>query len=457
LATIVVVHNPRGRNDDKYFATMHEYMLIYGKKKENIKIKHFELNEDEIEKYNKQDKISSYNETSFIRTGNNSKRHERPNLFYPIYYHETNNELTLENKKECKVLLPINEAGEEKTWRWGEKTFLAKKETELLVRKVKGNYRIFKKRRITNIEGTKPKTIWHDSKYDASSNGIMLLQKILGRERNFPYPKSLYTILDILKLTTDKDSVVLDYFAGSGTTGHAILELNKIDNGKRKFILCTNNENNICDEITFPRIKNIITGYNFTGKEKEILFEKKITPTLIKNCDDFNQEIETIVDENKDKFDKIEKKVDSDHFKMYGIKDIKGEIKGLGGNLKYYKTNFVGSEPTHRNKKLLTEKSTEMLCIREDTFEEVLTKPDISIFKSEIKYTAILFNEIKMVEFKKEIKKLKLKVSVYVFSLEGDDFSEDFQDLKNDITLCSIPEAILKVYRRIYETPKPKK
>ncbi len=64
---------------------------------------------------------------------------------------------------------------------------------------------------------------------------------------------------------------------------------------------------------------------------------------------------------------------------------------------------------------------------------------------------------MKMEEFKREIKKLKPKVSVYVFSLEGDDFSEDFEDLKNNITLCSIPEAILKVYRRIYETAKPKK
>jgi adenine-specific DNA-methyltransferase len=141
-----------------------------------------------------------------------------------------------------------------------------------------------------------------------------------------------------------------------------------------------------------------------------------------------------------------------------GYKNQKREtVEGLGGNLKYYKTNFVGSEPTHRNKKLLTEKSIDMLCIRENTFEKVLSKADISIFKNKMKYTAILFNEMKMDEFKREIKKLKLPVSIYVFSLEGDDFSDEFEVLKNDITLCSIPEAILKVYRRIYETAKPKK
>ena len=91
-----------------------------------------------------------------------------------------------------------------------------------------------------------------------------------------------------------------------------------------------------------------------------------------------------------------------------------------------------------------------MLCVKENTFDEVVNKKDIFIFKSKEKFTAILFDEMKMEEFKNEIKKLKIPVSVYVFSLEGDDFKEEFENLKNDITLCSIPEAILKVYRRIY-------
>ena len=106
---------------------------------------------------------------------------------------------------------------------------------------------------------------------------------------------------------------------------------------------------------------------------------------------------------------------------------------------------------------MLTEKSVEMLCIRENTFEEVVSKPQIFIYKGKKKYTAILLNELKLEEFKKELAKLKLPVSVYVFSLESDDFKEELEGLKNDITLCSIPEAILKVYRRIYETAKPQK
>ncbi len=77
---------------------MHEYMLIYSRNKDNVKIGHFELTEDEIEKYNKQDEISTFNETLSVRTGNNSKREERPNLFYPIYFNEKLNELSLDKR-----------------------------------------------------------------------------------------------------------------------------------------------------------------------------------------------------------------------------------------------------------------------------------------------------------------------------------------------------------------------
>jgi adenine-specific DNA-methyltransferase len=394
LGTIVVVHNPRGRNDDKYFATMHEYLLVYAKNAALATVGHFELTEEEIDQYNKADEISAFNETSFMRTGNNSNRETRPNLFYPIFYDPRIKKLSLEKMEGTVKLLPINEAGEEKTWRWGKETFAETQSTELLVRTVKDKYRIFKKRRLRNIPGRKPKTVWYDPKYDASSYGIMILQKILGRENSFPYPKSIYAVKDILSILCSKNSTVVDFFAGSGTTGHAVLELNKLDGGSRKVILCTNNENDICTDICYPRVKKVIKGYT----------------------------------------DQKDHKTD-----------------GLGGNLKYYRTDFVGSEPTHRNKKILTDQSTEMLCIKENAFDEVLNRKAYKLYQNNSKYLAILFDEMHIEEFKKELRKLKLPVRVYAFSLEGDDFDEDFEDLENDITVCSIPEAILRVYRRIFK------
>jgi adenine-specific DNA-methyltransferase len=194
--------------------------------------------------------------------------------------------------------------------------------------------------------------------------------------------------------TTNKNAIILDYFAGSGTTSHAVLELNEEDGGSRKFILCTNNENNICTEVCYPRVEKVIKGYKNTKDEK---------------------------------------------------------VEGLGGNLKYFKTDFVDAEPTDKNKKKLTEQATEMLCIREETFGTVLEQKKFKIYKNNSHYTGIIFDQLAIPEFKKAIKDIKGKFSVYVFSLGDDTFDEEFEDIKQKVKLSPIPEAILRVYRRIFK------
>jgi len=392
LGTLVVVHNPRGRNDDKFFASQHEYVLVYAKNSDKATIHHFALNDDDKDQYKKADDISPFAETSFIRTGNNSKRTERPNLYYPIYYNEKTNELSLTKSKGWEELLPLNNDGEEKTWRWGKETFLELQATELFVKKVKGENKIYKKRRLTDNTGKKPKTVWYDSKYDASSNGIMLLQKILGKDNTFNYPKSLYAVKDILEITTDKNSLILDFFAGSGTTGQAVLELNLQDKGNRQFILCTNNENQICEEVTYPRIKKVIEGY-------------------------------------KDK-------------------------KGIPANVKYFKTDYVPFVLTDNDKRTLVSKSTELLCISENTFEVVKQnkkKMDFAIFKNAKQYTAIIYDEDSIENCCDELIKInpKHRVVIYVFSYDHTYDELDFETLNFKFDVKPIPEAILNVYRKI--------
>jgi len=392
LGTLVVVHNPRGRNDDKFFASQHEYVLVYAKNSDKATIHHFALNDDDKDQYKKADDISPFAETSFIRTGNNSKRTERPNLYYPIYYNEKTNELSLTKSKGWEELLPLNNDGEEKTWRWGKETFLELQATELFVKKVKGENKIYKKRRLTDNTGKKPKTVWYDSKYDASSNGIMLLQKILGKDNTFNYPKSLYAVKDILEITTDKNSLILDFFAGSGTTGQAVLELNLQDKGNRQFILCTNNENQICEEVTYPRIKKVIEGYS--GK------------------------------------------------------------KGIPANVKYFKTDYVPFVLTDNDKRTLVSKSTELLCISENTFEVVKQnkkKMDFAIFKNAKQYTAIIYDEDSIENCCDELIKVnpKHRVVIYVFSYDHTYDELDFETLNFKFDVKPIPEAILNVYRKI--------
>jgi adenine-specific DNA-methyltransferase len=397
LGTIVVVHNPRGRNDDKYFATMHEYMLIYAKNSSNANIAKFEFKEEELDQFDKKDNISAFALTSFMRTGNNSDRNTRPKLYYPIYIDPNNFTLSLVKHDGWVELLPVNPKGEEKTWRWGKETFIDKWQTELLVKKTDNNFRIYKKRRITDVKGKKPRTVWYSPRYDASSNGIMVLNNILGNKHGFPYPKSLYTVEDILELCTKKDSLVLDYFAGSGTTGQAVLDLNSKDGGKRKFILCTNNENNIATDVCYPRISKVMQGYQKQSGEA---------------------------------------------------------VVGLGDNLKYYKTEFVSAtpvNPTDKGKEQLTRQSIEMLTLKESTFEKVLEKPEYVIYKNSDKYTGIIFDQTIFDGFKKEVAGYNKPICLYIFSLADEDFSEEFKDMSDIIKICSIPEAILRVYRRIFK------
>ena len=311
----------------------------------------------------------------------------RPNLTYPIKNPNTGE----------TYMPPVN-----RCWRTTKEEYQKFLKEGRIVFGKSGKSKPQLKRYATEAEGKglTPKSIWDD--VGTTTNGTQELEEIFG-EKKFNNPKPVSFINRILELSSNKNSVILDFFAGSGTTGHSVLEMNKIDEGHRQFILCTNNENNICSDVCYPRVKKIIEGYKSSRGEK------------------------------------------------------KEKVEGLGGNLKYYKTNFVSSEPTHRNKKLLTEKSIDMLCIKEATFEKVINSKDIVIYKNKFKYTAILFNEMQIDFFKTELTKFKLPISVYIFSLEDDDFSEDFQDLKVEIEICSIPEAILKVYRRIYEPVKNKK
>ena len=232
------------------------------------------------------------------------------------------------------------------------------------------------------------------------STGTRELRNMMGRE-SFKFPKPVELIMKLLEQHKNKNSIILDFFAGSGTTGHAVLELNKKDQGNRKFILCTNNENKICTDVCYPRLKKVIRGYG----------------------------------NNKDE-----------------------RVKGLDGNLKYFKTAFVNSEPTDQNKKIIVSQSTEMLCLKEDCFELIKEGKQFKIFKnSDGSYMGIVYYYDGIIPFKKEVLKLKVKINTYVFSLVDKVDPEDFIDVYQWVTLKPIPSTILNVYRRIYVNVRFKK
>lgn len=169
------------------------------------------------------------------------------------------------------------------------------------------------------------------------------LKKIMGSS-TFSYPKPSIFIKEIIKCASKRSSTILDFFAGSGTTAQAVLELNMEDDGNRKFILCTNNENNICEQITYTRIKRVITGYDFNGKENHPLFRRKITIDELKKADKLLDDIRDITMKNREIYDDIKTSIKNGIITVIGSKKYKGIKKGIPANLKYYRTDFVAKD-----------------------------------------------------------------------------------------------------------------
>ena len=167
LGVITVQHNPGGRSDDQFFATSHEYALIYAKNIKCCHVRKFLLTENEKNEYKFQDSISKYKLSNFRRTGSNSTPDKRPNLFYPIYYNEKINKQTLEQKKGFHAIYPIDRSGDKGVWRWGKHSLQKCLDTDLVIKKNKDKYIVKLKKRLEKNAGKRAKTVWISPKYNA--------------------------------------------------------------------------------------------------------------------------------------------------------------------------------------------------------------------------------------------------------------------------------------------------
>lgn len=388
VTSVTVVHNPRG-NITNNFARTHEYALFVIPKGKSI-----------ISRTN----TDNTSPRKMRRWGHNSTRDARPTMFYPIYvkdekvirigktppanFHPKSKNVQLESG-EVEVW-PIDQDGIERRWNFGLDRINDELERIVAIR-VRGEIDIF-----LTQEATTPKTVWTDSEFEAGRNGATLVKEITGLD--FPFPKSIFTVQKCVELVVGDNSnaIVLDFFAGSGTTGHAVLELNKHDDGNRKFILCTNNEGNICEEVTYSRIRNVIKGY----------------------------------------------------------KNNKGEkVDGLGGNFRYYKTDFVDIERLHntpdQSKVKLTYQAGEMIGLRENTLNEVEKNDWWQIFEGNGKLSAVYFKEDKekLSDLVELLEKKDKPTALYIFSWGKNEYRSEYSS--QNIRVEDIPEPILEVYKEI--------
>ncbi len=294
VADLPTIMNLKGNNDEFAFAGTHEYTLVYCKNNEQAKFYEFPIDEETMLEKWEEDEIGYFKKGAPMRaTGSEDKREDRPEMFYPFLLKE--DEITvLEGDEFSKIydkglkffddnflnqlkskyeklgysfILPISN-GDYGRWRWG---YSVKNKVRLkfdvIINKSGGEVTLYKKQRpeLGELPTKKPKSIFYKPEY-SSGNGTQQIKDLLG-EKLFTNPKPLNLIQDILQISIDKNSTILDFFAGSGTTGQAVMQLNAEDGGNRKFILCQIDEpiskdkpaHKFCIENNLPPVISSIT------------------------------------------------------------------------------------------------------------------------------------------------------------------------------------------------------
>ena len=263
------------------------------------------------------------------------------------------------------------------------------------------------KRYLSEVQqGVVPTNYWSYDDCGHNDEARKEIKDIFGQPP-FDSPKPTRLLKQILRLGSNNESIILDFFAGSGTTLHATMQLNSEDGGHRKCILVTNNENNICEEVTYERNRRVIQGYtNAKGEE---------VPGLIKN------------------------------------------------SLRYYRTGFVGRSRSMQNMRKLVNLATDMLCIKEDLYTEQTTFGEQKTHKGVFRYfddgnkkMLIIYREEVIDELVDIIYDMDVDqpIKVYVFSPSEDPWEGSFEDVSDKVELCALPQAIYNTYRRIL--PKKK-
>lgn len=432
------------KNDTINIQRNHEYILVYRKQcnslestKEKASLIKYQMQEKTV--FKEGDEFYYINDAITTR-GDGGILNARPNLGYTVYFNpitkdkvafqdydvdiaKTSNSFdevyTLNKELSEKGYLPIRPPrvrGKLGCWTWAMDKFNEQK-NHIVITGSKDSFSV-KKRTFINsdevindngkltynaLSRSNSKSIIEYSTNEGSNS----LKRILGNSGIFNNPKNPYMIQYLIQLIPSSSITILDFFAGSGTTLHATMQLNATDGGHRQCILVTNNENNICEEVTYERNKRVINGYT--------------TPKGV-------------------------------------------EVKGLSdNNLRYYRTNFIERRQTQRNKRQLVVAATDLLCIKENIYTEQTQFGSLKLQKQEARYFAekgkqmlILFKEEIIDDFVEQIERLSFegKLKIYIFAPGEYPYTDDFEEVLDKVELCALPDAIYKAYKQVLPTMK---
>ena len=378
--------------------TVHDYILAYsksfelmqpftGEEKEELSL---ELT-DEKGPYTKGRELNKW--------GAGSRREDSPSMWFPI------------SGPNGEDVYPIRNDGSEGRWRWGKKKLLKAVEDGDVIFEMRDNGYYIAYEKVRSMKSTtKQYTSWFSDNY-INAKGSEPLKDIFNTLMSvFTYAKPVELVHDLVFMSNHPDGVILDFFAGSGTTLHATMQLNAEDGGHRQCILVTNNENNICEEVTYERNKRVINGYT--------------TPKGV-------------------------------------------EVEGLKANtLRYYKIDSISRDRTQKNMRELVAAATDLLCIKEDLYEEQKTfgrfklKPHLARYFSDGKaHMLIIYREELIDDIAAEIAKLDFggkRLKIYVFSPGRYAFNDNFREVEDKVELVALPAAIYDAYQKVLPKRKEK-
>ena len=390
IANIIWEKADSPRMDAKIISSRHDFIVTYAKDIATLPLNKLKV-ADVPGHYNKTDeKGRKYYLKPLRYMGNADRREDRPNMYFPII------------APDGTSVLPIRADGSDGRWRWSREKVEEEKNRLEFVKTKKGwsvNTRLY----ADNMSDIPVETLWYNKDVESNRQAIATIKQIFGSEKTFTNPKPVKLIQRIIQITGDDSSVVLDFFAGSGTSLHATMQLNAEEGGHRKCILVTSNENNICEDVTYERNKRVIDGYT--------------TPNGV-------------------------------------------EVPGLKANsLRYYKTDYIPRERTQKNMRALVAAATDLLCIKENLYEEQKTfgrfklKPQLArYFNDGKKHMLIIYREELIDEIAKEISTLdfgKIRLKIYVFSPGRYAFTDNFREVEDKVELIALPAAIYDAYQKV--------
>lgn len=362
--TVTIRIKPSGRPIPNGFAISHEYAL-FSKKNLGTSIARLTHSEEQAARYREKDDKGRFLWELLRKAGSNSFRENRPTMYYPLFvntnslivrlpkmrYEERTSEFVLEEQPlaDEQIVFPIKDDGKEGRWYYGVERAVNEQHELKAVRNNRSSFDIYRRRRPN--EGVQPTTSWIDSKYSATEHGTDLLKRLFGQQEKFSYPKSVYAVEDCLRVSgMQSKSIALDYFAGSGTTGHAVINLNREDNGNRKYILCEMAE--YFNSVTKPRIEKVI--YSEDWKDGKPISRKGISQCFkyirleqyedtLNNLQPKNQRLDFDNGNGKGDFEET-------YFLRYMLDT---ETKGDLFNLEWFKNPFAMSIKTTKDNELV--------------------------------------------------------------------------------------------------------